>query len=489
MLYSWLSFLNSCYLWWHVPGESRVSILDSTLREGEQTPGVVFSEEWRVRIAKALSDIGVGMIEVGDPSVAPDIKSAIKKIVKLKKDGEIRSHIVVHSRAVKQDLENAASLEPDRVAVFYGVSDLHLKHKHRKTREEALSIIAEMVSFAKSHGVAVRFTAEDASRADLGYLIEVVKTAYEAGADRVSIADTVGVFTPDRAREVFAKVKAAVPGVGLDIHAHNDFGMAVANSLAAVEGGADVVHTTVNGLGERAGITPLQVFAAAYYYHKGVKLVELEKLPEITAMVEAASGITLMPTYPIVGENAFTHKAGVHQAGVLANPETYEPIPPEVVGRTRDFSLDKYSGRKAIQHRLEKLGVSLQPEALDKVVEEVKRMNAPRLRDEDLLEIVEKVSGVRYRAIVNRHIEAYIWLKVANNVYTTSVARRVAALKNVVSVSEITGEYDIVVKLVAENTEELNQAIESIRQIKGVASTFTSIVLKELPTISMQTRA
>ncbi|ACB39763.1 transcriptional regulator, AsnC family [Pyrobaculum neutrophilum V24Sta] len=442
----------------------------------------MFSEEWRVRIAKALSDIGVGMVEVGDPNVAPDIKSAIKKIVGLKKQGEIKSDIVVHSRAVKQDLETAASLEPDRVAVFYGVSDIHLKYKHKKSREEALQIIAEMVSLVKSHGVSVRFTAEDASRADLDYLVEVVKTAYQAGADRVSIADTVGVFTPDRAREVFAKIKAAVPGVKLDIHAHNDFGMAVANSLAAVEGGADVVHTTVNGLGERAGITPLQAFAAAYYYHKGVKLIKLEKLPEITAMVEAASGITIMPTFPIVGENVFTHKAGVHQAGVIANPETYEPIPPEVVGRTRDFSLDKYSGRRAIQYRLERMGISVPPEVVDKLVEEVKRINARRLRDDDLLEILEKITNTAYRARVNRHIEAYVWLKVANNVYTTSVARRVAAIKNVVSVAEVTGDYDIIVKVVAENTEELNQVIESIREVKGVHSTLTSLVLKELPT-------
>ncbi|MEM1664045.1 MAG: homocitrate synthase [Pyrobaculum sp.] len=451
------------------------------MREGEQTPGVVFSEEWRVRIAKALSNLGVHMIEVGDPNVAPDIKNAIKKIISMKKSGDINCEIVVHSRAVKQDLEIATSLEPDRVAVFYGVSDIHLKYKHRKSREEALQIIADMVSFAKSHGVAVRFTAEDASRADLHYLIQVVKTAHEAGADRVSIADTVGVFTPDRAREVFRKIKESVPRVGLDVHAHNDFGLAVANSLAAVEGGADVVHVTVNGLGERAGITPLQAFVAAYYYHTGVKLVKLEKLPEITAMVEAATGITVMPNFPIVGENVFTHKAGVHQAGVLANPETYEPIPPETVGRVRDFTLDKYSGRRAIQHRLERLGISIPSDVLDKVVEEVKKSNVHRLKDDDLLEILEKITNVAYRARVNRHIEAYVWLKVSNNVYTTSVARRVAVLKNVVSVSEVTGEYDVVLKIIAESTEELNRVIESIREIKGVESTLTNIVLKELP--------
>ncbi|MFN7105971.1 MAG: homocitrate synthase, partial [Pyrobaculum sp.] len=404
-----------------------MTILDSTLREGEQTPGVIFSEEWRVRIAKMLSDIGVGMVEVGDPNVAPDIRHAVKKVVALKKDGEIRCEVVAHSRAVRKDLEDAASLEPDRVAVFYGVSDIHLRYKHKKTREDALQIVAEMVSLARSHGVAVRFTAEDGSRADLSYLIQVVKVAHEAGADRVSIADTVGIFTPDRAREVFSIVKKAVPTVGLDIHAHNDFGMAVANSLAAVEGGADVVHTTVNGLGERAGITPLQVFAAAYYYHHGVELVDLKKLPEVTALVETASGVTTMPNFPIVGENVFTHKAGVHQAGVIANPETYEPIPPNVVGRERDFSLDKYSGRKAIQYRLERMGVTVSQEVVDRVVEEVKSLNVRRLRDDDLLEILEKITKMAYRARVNRHIEAYVWIKVANNVYTTSVARRLAA--------------------------------------------------------------
>lgn len=420
------------------------------------------------------------MIEVGDPNVAPDIKSAIKKIIAMRRDGEIRGEVVAHSRSVKADIENAASLEPDRVAIFYGVSDIHLKHKHKKSREEALSIIAEHVEFARSHGVKVRFTAEDATRADVEYLVQVVRTAREAGADRVSIADTVGVLTPDRARALFSKLKEAVPDVGLDIHAHNDLGMAVANSLAAVEGGADVVHTTVNGLGERAGITPLQAFAAAYYYHKGVKLIDLTKLPYLASLVEAASGITQMPTFPITGDNVFTHKAGVHQAGVLANPETYEPFPPEVVGRTRDFSLDKYSGRKAVAHRLERLGVKVDEETLGKLVEELKSTNARRLRDEDLLEMLEKITGVRYKAQVNRHIEAYIWVKVDENVYTTSVARRISAIKGVLGVGEITGEYDIVVRAYAENAEELNRIIEDVRAVKGVKSTLTNIVLKQL---------
>lgn len=422
------------------------------------------------------------MIEVGDPNVAPDVRSAIAKILAMKRDGEVKSHVVAHSRSAKADIENAASLEPDRVAIFYGVSDVHLRHKHKKSREEALSVIAEHVEFARQHGVKVRFTAEDATRADLDYLIQVVKTAREAGADRVSIADTVGVLTPFRARELFAKIKSEVPDVGLDVHAHNDLGMAVANSLAAAEGGADAVHTTVNGLGERAGITPLQAFAAAYYYHKGVALIDLAKLPYLASLVEAASGVPQMPTFPATGDNVFTHKAGVHQAGVLANPETYEPFPPEVVGRTRDFSLDKYSGRRAVAHRLERMGIKVEDGVLGRLVEEVKRSNARRLRDEDLLELLERITGARYKARVNRHIEAYVWIRVGENVYTTSVARRIAAVRGVEEVSEVTGDFDVVARVAAENSEELNRVIEEIRAVRGVSSTLTNIVLKGIPT-------
>ena len=455
-----------------------VKILDSTLREGEQTPGVVFTAEVREKIARALSDLGVHMIEVGDPSVSPEVREGIRRILSLRKSGVITSEVVVHSRMVKSDIERAAELEPDRVAIYYGVSDIHLKYKHRKTREDALSIIAEHVEYARQHGVKVRFTAEDASRADIEYLKRVVRTAWEAGADRVSLADTVGILTPDSARKLFAEVKAAVPQVSLDAHLHNDLGMAVANAFAAIDGGADVVHTTVNGLGERTGIVPLQVFAVAYYVHRGVKLVRLEKLMEVTRLVEEASGIPVHPQMPVVGDYAFTHKAGVHQAGVLSNPATYEAYPPELIGRTRELTLDRYSGRTAIRARLEKLGVSLGDEELTKIVEVVKQSTARWLRDEDLLEIVERVTGRKVSATVSQRIEAYIWIRVDRNVYTTSVARRVAALEGVEYVGEVTGEYDIVAKVSVSSVEKLNELIESIRSIRGVEATHTMLVLK-----------
>ncbi len=456
-----------------------VYIVDTTLREGEQTPGVSFTIDQKLEIARKLDEIGVDMIEAGHPAVAPDIEKAVKLIVK---EG-LQAEIIAHSRAVRYDIEKAAECEVDRIAIFYGVSDIHLKYKHKASREEALQIIAEHIEFAKSHGVKVRFTAEDASRTELSYLIQVVKIAHEAGADRVSLADTVGILTPFRARELFSRVKQAVPTVELDIHAHNDLGLAVANSLAAFEGGATGIHVTVNGLGERCGIASLQEVAVALKVLYGIDTVDLKKLVDLSKLVERYSGIVLPPHMPVVGDNAFTHKAGVHVAGVLANPETYEPYPPELVGRTRDWIIDKYTGRKAVKARLERLGVYLTDEELDLVVKRIKERSEVRFwRDEDLLELVEEVTG---RKVVLRppdKIEALVWIKCESAIYTTSVARRVSTIPGVKEVMEITGEYDIVARVTARDQVQLNNIVETIREIRGVKETQTQIVLKKLET-------
>lgn len=459
----------------------KVGILDSTLREGEQTPGVVFTIEQRVEIAKALSDIGVTMIEAGHPAVSADIYEGIKRIVKMKKEGIITSEILGHSRAVKRDIEVAAELEVDRIAIFYGISDIHLKAKHHVTKEEALNIISETVSYAKSHGVKVRFTAEDATRADYQYLLEVIKTAKDAGADRISIADTVGVLYPPKTRELFKDLTSRFPDVEFDIHAHNDLGMAVANALAAVEGGATIIHATVNGLGERVGIVPLQVVVAALKYHFGLEVVKLEKLPEVASLVEKYSGIPLPPNFPITGDYAFVHKAGIHVAGILNDPSTYEFMPPQTFGRNRDYVIDKYTGKHALKDRFEKLGVKLSDSELDQVLAKIKANPSARFyRDVDLLELAENVTGRILKPRPPENIQAIVSVKCDSNVYTTAVTRRLSVVQGVKEVMEISGDYDIIVKVEAKDTNELNQIIESIRSVKGVRSTLTSLVLKKL---------
>jgi 2-isopropylmalate synthase len=459
----------------------KVGILDSTLREGEQTPGVVFTVEQRVEIAKALSDIGVTMIEAGHPAVSADIYEGIKRIVKMKKEGVITSEILGHSRAVKRDIEVAAELEVDRIAIFYGISDIHLKAKHHVTKEEALKIISETVSYAKSHGVKVRFTAEDATRADYQYLLEVIKTAKDAGADRISIADTVGVLYPPKTRELFKDLTSRFPDVEFDIHAHNDLGMAVANALAAVEGGATIIHATVNGLGERVGIVPLQVVVAALKYHFGVEVVKLEKLPEVASLVEKYSGIPMPPNFPITGDYAFVHKAGIHVAGILNDPSTYEFMPPQTFGRNRDYVIDKYTGKHALKDRFEKLGVKLSDSELDQVLAKIKANPSARFyRDVDLLELAENVTGRILKPRPPENIQAIVSVKCDSNVYTTAVTRRLSVVQGVKEVMEISGDYDIIVKVEAKDTNELNQIIESIRSVKGVRSTLTSLVLKKM---------
>ncbi len=462
------------------PREIRVGLLDSTLREGEQTPGVSFTVEQKVEIAKLLSEAGVQMIEAGHPAVAPDVYEAVKKIIELKREGVIRSEIVAHSRAVRHDVDVAAELGPDRIAIFYGVSDIHLKYKHRKTREEALALIGEIVEYARQYGVRVRFTAEDATRADYEYLVEVVRTARDAGADRVSIADTVGIATPAFMRALFERLRRDVPNIEFDVHAHNDLGLATANALAAVEGGATIIHVTVNGLGERAGITPLHEAAVALKVHYGVEVVNLKMLPKLSRVVERYSGIPVPPNTPVVGDNAFTHKAGVHVAGILANPETYEPYPPEMVGRTRDYVIDKYTGKKAVKARLERLGVYVSDEELEKIVKKIKeRPDIRYLRDEDLLEIASEVTGKPLALITPRGVEALVLVKTNSNVYTTSIARRLSVIPGVVEVMEVTGDNDLVLRIHALNAEQLNQVIEQIRSIPGVHSTHTMLVLKK----------
>ncbi|TRM92485.1 homocitrate synthase, partial [Sulfolobus sp. A20-N-G8] len=435
----------------------------------------------RVEIAKALSDLGVSMIEAGHPAVSPDIHEGIKRIVKMKKEGIITSEIVGHSRAVKRDIEIAAELEVDRIAIFYGVSDIHLKAKHKASREEALNVIAETISYAKSHGVKVRFTAEDGSRTDLNFLTIVCKTARDSGADRVSIADTVGILYPSKTKELFSYLAREVKNLEFDIHAHNDLGLAVANSLAAIEGGATIIHTTVNGLGERVGITPLQQIAAAIKYHFNIEVVKLDKLQYVSSIVEKYSGIPMPPNYPITGDYAFVHKAGVHVAGVLSDPKTYEFMPPETFGRSRDYTIDKYTGKHALRDKYDKLGVKLSEIELDQILAKIKSNPTIRFyRDVDLLELAEEVTGRVLKPRPPEHIEAMISVKCDSNVYTTAVTRRISVIHGVKEVMEISGDYDIIVKVEARDSNELNQIIESIRAVKGVRSTLTSLVLKKM---------
>ncbi|RLF12497.1 MAG: homocitrate synthase [Thermoprotei archaeon] len=455
---------------------SKVLIVDTTLREGEQTPGVNFTVDEKLEIARALDGVGVHMIEAGDPNVSEDVYQAVKLIAK---DG-LQAEIIAHCRANVRDVDRALSCDVDRVAIFLGVTEAKLKSM-RITEEEAIARVVEAVEYARSHGVKVRFTAEDGTRAKYDFLVEICRRAVEAGADRISLPDTVGIMTPWRVQEFFERVTRDVKGVEFDCHCHNDLGMAVANAIAALEGGATGVHVTVNGIGERAGITGLETLAVALKVLYGLEVVKLDKLTWLSALVERLSGVVVPPHAPVVGENAFSHKGGVHVAAVLYDPSTYEAYPPELVGRRREIVVSKYSGKHAVKARLEALGIQLSDELLEKVVEVIKsRQDVRTYRDADLIEIAEKISGVKLSPEVPSKVEAVILVKCDPNVYTTSIARRIASIKGVMEVYEVSGEYDVQVKVSAPTVSDLNDCLESIRGIKGVSGTHTHLILKSL---------
>ncbi|MDI9644130.1 MAG: homocitrate synthase [Candidatus Verstraetearchaeota archaeon] len=453
----------------------KVKILDTTLREGEQTPGVSFSVDAKVEIARKLDEAGVDMIEAGHPAVSPDVAEAIKRIAAERPSAEI----LAHSRALVQDVDAAIACGVDRVAIFLGITEKKLQSM-KMTEEKAIETAVKSIEHARNHGLKVRFTAEDATRGDYGFIVRICKAAIEAGADRISIPDTVGITPPGRMKDLFSRLSRDLSGAELDAHCHNDLGFAVASAIAAVEGGATAVHTTVNGIGERAGITPMEPFAVAMKVLYNVDTVDLTKLPELSLLVEKHSGVPISPIQPIVGENVFSHKGGVHAAAVIFDPQTYEAFPPTIVGRQREIVISKYAGKVALEDRLKRLGVALTEEELMKVLSAIKeRPEVRSYRDVDLLELAEKAAGKKLEMQVPKRIEALVLVKCESNVYTTAVARRILWIKGVKKVLEISGDFDIEVMLDVESVNQMNDVLENIRKIKGVTGTNTRIVLKK----------
>ena len=453
-----------------------VEILDSTLREGEQTPYVNFLLDEKIEIARLLDAIGVEMIEAGDPSVSPNIRVAIQKIASL----NLNAEIVAHSMATRHGIDYAKECGADRVAIFYATSAIHLESKLKKSKEEALQIITEAIRYAVSLGLKVRYTPEDASRTDFEFLVQVCNAAIQAGADRISFADTVGIFQPHQMFKQIRRLREQLLPCKIDLHCHNDYGLALANAMAGIRAGADCIHTTVNGMGERTGIPDLSETVMAYHNLEGVNKYDLRGLTEISGYLEKTSGFFLAPNKPVTGQNAFTHKSGVHTNGVLKDPRTYESFDPSLIGRERKIVIDKYTGKRAVASRLEEYGIQLNPTELERIVEEIKNVGDHRklLFDADIIEIAEKVLGRRID-VIPHEINALLMISVESHVYTSAVVRRLKNLMNVTSVYEVTGEYDITSYVKAADTADLNNLIEEIRTIPGVKQTNTRLVLKK----------
>ena len=344
-----------------------IEICDVTLRDGEQTPGVSFSCEEKVQIATMLDEIGIEVIEAGFPAVSQNEKHCVKTIANLGLDARICGF----SRAREEDIQTAIECDVAMVSIFIPTSDLHVRLKFKKSREQVLEDSLRMIDYARDHGVHVRFAAEDASRTDLPFLKEVYTRAAEHGAVLLSFADTVGCLIPSEMNRIMTELVASVD-VPLCAHCHNDMGCAVANTITAAEAGAFQLHTTVNGIGERAGNASLEELLVALRKKTGNARYDLSTLTQLSHMVEKFSGITLPRNKPVTGELAFSHESGIHIAAILQDPSAYEYFIPELVGGERKFILGKHTGRKALEHVMESLGCECTEKQVCRVLDLVK---------------------------------------------------------------------------------------------------------------------
>ncbi|MBN1571661.1 MAG: 2-isopropylmalate synthase [Deltaproteobacteria bacterium] len=375
-----------------------VLIFDTTLRDGEQSPGASMNVREKVTVAMQLERLGVDIIEAGFPVASPGDFEAVREIAKTVK----KSTVVALARAKIKDIDVAFDAIKDArtpmIHTFVSTSDIHLNYQLKKTRDEVIKIAKASVKRAKSLTELVEFSAMDATRSDLGYLAEVIKTAIEAGATTVNIPDTVGYTVPDEYATIIKYLMENVPGIEkttVSVHCHNDLGLAVANSVAAVMCGARQVECTINGIGERAGNTSLEEFVMSLKVRKDrFKLdtnIKTELIFPTSRMVSAITGITVQPNKAIVGANAFSHESGIHQDGLLKEKLTYEIMTPQSIGYSHTrLVLGKHSGRHAFKERIRKLGYQLNDEQMEKAFKSFKKLADKKkdIFDEDIEAIV-----------------------------------------------------------------------------------------------------
>ena len=376
----------------------KVEFLDTTLRDGEQTPGVNFSVKEKVAIAKQLEKWGIASIEAGFPAASPDSFEAVRQI----SEAMTTTAVSGLARSVKSDIDACYEALKDakypQCHVFIATSPIHREYKLKKTKEEILDIIKEHVTYARSKFDVVEFSPEDATRTELDYLLEVVQTAVDAGATYINIPDTVGFTTPEEFGNIFKYLIENVTSdheIIFSPHCHDDLGMATANTLAAIKNGAGCVEGTVNGIGERAGNVALEEIAVALNiredYYQATSDIVLNETVNTSELISRFSGIPIPKNKAVVGGNAFSHESGIHQDGVLKNPLTYEIITPELVGvKHNSLPLGKLSGRHAFVEKLKELEIAFEEAEIKPLFGKFKKLadKKTEITDADILALV-----------------------------------------------------------------------------------------------------
>ncbi|MHA1863705.1 MAG: homocitrate synthase/isopropylmalate synthase family protein, partial [Candidatus Thorarchaeota archaeon] len=353
----------------------RVHIWDETLRDGEQTPGVALTIDEKIEIAKMLDEVGTAIVAVGFPAVSDAEKKSVKAIAD---EGLSKAVVAAPARAVLQDIESCIDAGVKEVPIFIATSDFRLKYQLRMTREEMLERLTECIEFGKEHGLVIDYIAEDSTRSDMEFLCQAYQVAIDAGADKICIADTVGFVRPEVMKHIMREIKSRLwtkskYKVPMSVHCHDDFGLANANTLAAIEEGVTYPQVCVNAYGERAGNAAFEEVVMALEELYGIDTgIETEKLYALSKLVEKNFIVPLPLHKSISGDNAFTHSSGIHSHGQLTHSMTYEPISPSSVGRKREFHLGKFVGRHFVEYLLKMGGVIATPEQAREITERVK---------------------------------------------------------------------------------------------------------------------
>ncbi len=371
----------------------RVEIHDTTLREGEQAPGIVFKADEKVKIAGMLFEMGVDRIEAGFPASSRMEYESVRRIV-----GEYGDKGVFgFARAVKRDIDSVIGTGAGGVLLSFPPSEIHLKYKLRITKEEYLRRATECVEYSKEHGLKVIFSAEDATRASYEWLSKVFRTLWDVGVDVCRIADTVGCILPSAMHALVSRLIDEI-GCEIEVHCHNDHGLALANSLAAYEAGATGISSSVLGLGERTGIAATEELVVALHNLYGVKKYKIGMVGELCDYVARVAGIKVHPAKPVIGDYAFTHYSGIHQDGVLKNPIVYESYSPELVGRRRKILVGAVSGRSVIKAKLREMGIELDDDELYRLSMKIKELAFNRrsaFADEELVRILKDLGVIK----------------------------------------------------------------------------------------------
>ena len=359
-----------------------IYFLDTTLRDGEQTPGVALTVDEKIQIAQKLNDLGIDKIEAGFPIASNGEFEACKEIKSL----DLDSTVVGLARCVKKDIDSVLDADLDYTHIFIGTSPLHRDYKLKMSKETIISTAVEAVLYAKDHGLSVEFSAEDATRTEKEFLLEFYQSVVDCGIDFINIPDTVGILTPIMTNELisFMKNNFKTP---LSVHFHNDFGLATANTLTAIECGANQAHVTVNGMGERTGNCSLEELAVLLHAAYNINInIDTSQLYSLSDFVGRLTGVKMPVNKPIVGDNAFAHESGIHVHGILNNSLTYEPISPELVGHNRKIILGKHTGANALKSKLTDYHINLTDEQFEKVFSQIKSLGdkGKCITDDDL---------------------------------------------------------------------------------------------------------